>query len=457
MAERKRLYLQGAALASVLVVSAITTDAEDWRPLSLVVAMCALMVLAESVAVETRKIRTSAGMLVQVPIMAILGPGPAVFAGVLAVAVDARVNRVRGEELLLNFLIFSGVGLVGGLAFDGLREALDLDRGDSANALLVLPVYTMLCLLNVAFIVLFLPGRTPAERRRVVRESGVPLIPLELVSAVLASAAVLAWADAGLWAIVGLLVVLLVIIALARTVSSNLRLSDDSDARSAEVARLSSDRERLLSEVLDAEQRERARLAESLHDGPMQRLAAIRQDAAESDSALASHLDVALAETRAIISAFHPATTAQMGLEASLRAAVAPFPASAGITLTVSGTLHDPLPAAAGAGTRGQRGQARRADAHRRAGHQRRRRDRAGGQRRRDRDRRVPPSPGRPGGSPRAGDGPAARRGRGRDAGHRDPRRRRNPLAGDSAGQKRPSRRKDDPPNGVVSCANGPG
>ena len=57
-----------------------------------------------------------------------------------------------------------------------------------------------------------------------------------------------------------------------------------SDARAAEVARLASDRERLLSEVLEVEERERARLAESLHDGPMQRLVALRQDAADPDT-----------------------------------------------------------------------------------------------------------------------------------------------------------------------------
>ena len=59
-----------------------------------------------------------------------------------------------------------------------------------------------------------------------------------------------------------------------------------SDERAAEVARLASDRERLLSEVMDAERRERSRLAESLHDGPMQRFMVIRQDAA--DPSLAS-------------------------------------------------------------------------------------------------------------------------------------------------------------------------
>jgi two-component system NarL family sensor kinase len=118
-----------------------------------------------------------------------------------------------------------------------------------------------------------------------------------------------------------------------------------SDERALEVARLASDRERLLSELFAVEQRERARLAESLHDGPMQRLVAIRQDTAEREGEawthVAAHLERAIAETRALISAFHPATVREMGFEASLRAAVAPFPAAASVHLTVDSTVDD--------------------------------------------------------------------------------------------------------------------
>jgi len=144
-----------------------------------------------------------------------------------------------------------------------------------------------------------------------------------------------------------LLVVLVITIPLARTLGDALKSGDDltvlrqvSDERAAEVARLASDRTRLLSEVLHAEGRERARLAESLHDGPMQRLAAMRQDLAEA-GAVDQQLDAAIAETRAIISAFHPATVRELGFEASLRAAVAPFPAARAIRLTVSSAVEN--------------------------------------------------------------------------------------------------------------------
>ena len=133
--------------------------------------------------------------------------------------------------------------------------------------------------------------------------------------------------------------VLAVTIPWAHTVADALKSGDDlvelrqvSDERAAEVARLASDRERLLSEMLKTEERERARLAERLHDGPMQRFIAIRQDTAEPDATtvaeLTSRLDKAIAETRSLISAFHPATVRESGFEASLHAAIEPFPAA---------------------------------------------------------------------------------------------------------------------------------
>jgi two-component system NarL family sensor kinase len=108
----------------------------------------------------------------------------------------------------------------------------------------------------------------------------------------------------------------------------------------ATALRAIDDRDRLLSEVLSAESRERARLAESLHDGPMQRLIAMRQDVAEGRARQAD-LDRAIAETRSIISAYHPATVRELGFESALRAAVAPFPAGSGVRLSVVSEVDD--------------------------------------------------------------------------------------------------------------------
>jgi signal transduction histidine kinase len=88
--------------------------------------------------------------------------------------------------------------------------------------------------------------------RRVIRETGVPLAPWELLNAVMAGLMVVVWAQVGLVGVAGMLVVLVTLIPLLRAVGAGIASGDD--------------RDRLLAELLLAERRERARLAESLHD-----------------------------------------------------------------------------------------------------------------------------------------------------------------------------------------------
>jgi signal transduction histidine kinase len=339
-----------AAIASVVSLAALTSEQADWQPLSLVLALGATMIVADVMAVAARHVRVSAGLMVQVVGMALLGPAPAVAMGIVAAIPDALINRIWRLGALNNMAIFGFLGLVGGLMFEVLGDAFGLDRRDTAYALLVPPVGLLLLALNLGLIATSDPGLPPPARRRILRESAVPTLPLELMNALMATATVLVWAHVGLAAVPALLLVLVITVPLMRAIGTALMNRDDLaalrhvfDERAAEVARLASDRDRLLSEVLEAEERERARLAESLHDGPVQRLVALRQDAAEGATSemITGSVDAALAETRAIISAFHPVTVRELGFAASLRAAIAPFPAAQSINLTVDSALDD--------------------------------------------------------------------------------------------------------------------
>lgn len=242
---RARLRVVGTLLACLLVLAALTSEREDWQPISLVIALGTLMILAETASAWARNVRISGGLMVQTTIMALLGPAPAAVVGVLAMAVDWRVNRPRLEGTLLNMAIFALLGLVGGLLLEGLGAAFGLDRDDSGYALLVLPVYVLLMTLNLALVAATYPGLTASARRRVFRESGTPTIPLELLSGIIAAAAVLTFAHAGLAAVIGLLLVLVITIPILRRVGSALKSDDDlvalrqvSDQRAAEVSRL---------------------------------------------------------------------------------------------------------------------------------------------------------------------------------------------------------------------------
>jgi signal transduction histidine kinase len=331
-----RVSVRVLVLACAIVVAATTSEAEDWQPVTLVVALTAALVIADMASVETRRIRISVGLVVQTVIMAVLGPGPAVAAAVVATLVEGRVNRVSALATLNNLAIFSVLGVCGGLLFEILREALGIARTDTAYAVLAAPVYIVLAAASLLFVIAFHPTLAHGTRLRVIRETALPSVPFELVNAILTAVAVFVWGQAGLAAAAALVLILAVMVPLARAVANALV----SDERAAEVARLSLDRDRLLGEALDAERRERTRLAESLHDGPMQRLTALRQDAA-GDPAYQRQLDATIAETRAIISAFHPAMVRELGFEASLRAAVAPFPAARDVGLTVRTGVDD--------------------------------------------------------------------------------------------------------------------
>ena len=186
------------------------------------------------------------------------------------------------------------------------------------------------------------------ERFRIFRETALPALPLELVNGLLAAATVLVWGQVGLAAAAGLLVVLVITVPMAYTIGRLPQEPRRPDSRSDRCRTSEPLRWRgwlpiapgCLSEVLHAEGRERARLAESLHDGPMQRLVAMRQDMAEAGD-VPHQMDAAIAETRAIISSFHPATVRELGFEASLRAAVAPFPSARATALNIRSGVDD--------------------------------------------------------------------------------------------------------------------
>ena len=344
--ERRGVAIRAVVVAIVLALTAATSRASHWQPITLVLALTAAHAAAEAATVATRGIRISGGLLVQTTIMAVLGPGPAVVAAFVGTLADSWINRVSTLATMNNLAMFSVIGLVGGLLFDAAQSWFGIAPEDTAYALLVPPVYILLSALNLA-LALADPRLVSGSRLRVIRDSALPSLPLDLVYAVLTCLAVFVWARAGLGAAVALVLVLAVTVPLARTVAEALKRGDDltalrlvSDERAAEVSRLSQDRDRLLTEVLQAEQRERGRLAGSLHDGPMQRLMAMRQDAAP-DTAYRRDLDETIAETRAIISAIHPATVSELGFEASLRAAIAPFPAARSVRLAVRTTVDD--------------------------------------------------------------------------------------------------------------------
>ena len=343
-----RLAPRLGVLVVVIVATVLVSDADDWQPIGFVVLLAVLYAVVDSMAVGARRARLSAGLVVQTTAAALLGPGPAVVLSGMASLIDVRIHRIPALAAVTNVAMLPAVGLVSGVLFEVAGDALGLDRDMPAYAALVPPIYFVAVVTNISLFIATSPSLAAADRGLFLRESVIPMLPWEILNCLLTAAVVLAWALGGIAAAASLLVGLVVTVPLLRSLGAYLRTSEDlvslraeSDERAVEVERLSSDRDRLLTEVLHAERRERARLAESLHDGPLQRLVALRQSAAESAHGDTEQLDAAIAEARGIITAFHPEAVRELGFEASLRAALAPFPSARGVALRVRGTVSE--------------------------------------------------------------------------------------------------------------------
>ncbi|HET9322338.1 MAG TPA: ATP-binding protein [Gaiellaceae bacterium] len=109
------------------------------------------------------------------------------------------------------------------------------------------------------------------------------------------------------------------------------------------VARLADARSHLLADALEAEQRERKRLAEALHDHAIQNLLSARHELEEAEEAqphpALARADDALVETvgqlREAVFDLHPYVLEQAGLEAALRSIAQQAAARAHLRLTL--------------------------------------------------------------------------------------------------------------------------
>ena len=86
--------------------------------------------------------------------------------------------------------MFAFLGLIGGVAFEAMRSSTGLEHRDTAYALLVMPTYVALATLNLGLVTVYHPG----VRGRILRDTGLPSLPLELLSGLMAGATVLVWA-----------------------------------------------------------------------------------------------------------------------------------------------------------------------------------------------------------------------------------------------------------------------
>ncbi len=318
--ERALLIAHAALLLAVTAVAALTSRAADWSRLDLFAVLFIFGLGSELLALDVRGIRLTAASTARVLAAATLGPAPAVAIACATSVIDSVVRRRPALPHVANVAGAATAALTAGL---WLRLATS-GGTPAPEELGFAALVTAACLWDAALTSLLVAAGTGLyEGVRIVRklsEQAAPAALLELSVALLTGVTVYVYERVGLPALTLLAVVLIIFQFMLRELTISL-------ARAEEIAELAASRGRLVAQALDAEDRERKRLAEALHDGAIQNLIAAQfelERAEHGDAESVARVRAAVGETvgqlRSEVFDLHPTVLEHAGLRAAIRA-----------------------------------------------------------------------------------------------------------------------------------------
>jgi two-component system NarL family sensor kinase len=322
-----------------LTIAALTWDPSDWGPAELIVALAGFGVASELLPIELRPRShplggwyfTSTAPFVLAAVW--LGPAPAVAIALFGLAVSMAVERPPWPHALTNVANYSLFSVVGALAAQAAIRGFEIGPADASLALLVVAIYALDLAINFLMtvgydaIVDFEPLRGPATSRwRLQIAAEAPIVLMTALTVHL-------YGTSGLGALVVLAAVQLMFIHVARELQR-------STERATRISELSASRGKLVGQILDAEEGERRRLAEALHDDAMQNLLAARQDLAEAPSGPSVQrtrraLDASIDQLRDAIFTLHPTVLEHAGLAAAVESVAQAHARRAGFDVVV--------------------------------------------------------------------------------------------------------------------------
>ena len=197
--------VEALVLASSVAVAAFTSSPADWDPPALVGVLLVLALTSDLFAVSYGGQRISGSFLALVLAMALLGPAPATAIGITSVLFDHLRARNPWGLLLANLAAFATFPLLGSL----LIEWADPNLENAEFPLIVFGVFMVTNVVNFLMI-----GGHHAFVTRVslvgeFRKIFIPVLPSEILSAVLCALVAAFYVQTGVAAIALMLLVLL--------------------------------------------------------------------------------------------------------------------------------------------------------------------------------------------------------------------------------------------------------
>jgi putative nucleotidyltransferase with HDIG domain len=194
-------------LVGAIAVGVAVADLGDWDP-ALLGILLVLVVGADLMEVQWKRISVSGSFLGLTLAMGLLGPAQAALLGLVGTAVwTLQPPRPRTPAALLNLANFAAFPLVGGLAMLGLSDVTDIDRTELTYACVLVPGFALAHLVNSGFTLVGHKVLDGASMRARLRSLYIPLLPSDAAMVILASLIVYAEVQLGAVAL-GMLVAL---------------------------------------------------------------------------------------------------------------------------------------------------------------------------------------------------------------------------------------------------------
>jgi putative nucleotidyltransferase with HDIG domain len=212
MAARSKRLLVCEVLVLLVAgaVAAADSSAADWQPPELFAVLLALALGSDLLAVRQHAQRISGSFLALVLAMALLGPAPACAIGVASVLVDQLRARNPLPRLITNLATYATFPLVGALLIRGAADALDVQEDDAAFLVLIFGGFLIANLLNFLGIAGDYVFHSRGSLAHEFRTIFLPVLPSEVVSALLCTLVAFVYVKSG-FAALSLLAVVLVV------------------------------------------------------------------------------------------------------------------------------------------------------------------------------------------------------------------------------------------------------
>jgi putative nucleotidyltransferase with HDIG domain len=250
---------QFALLAAAVATAAVTTDAADWRPPELFLALLGLALVGQFLSVPAGAVRIGPAFIATALAMAVLGPAPAATIAVAAVLAWSVKARTAWPLVVNNVAALATFPVVGALLFEAFGDPGAKENAEGATAGIVFGIYLATNFLNFLLIVGYLCLRDRTSLLRQVRRLYLPVLPWEIATGALTAATVLAYQQVGTLAVAMLAAVLISYRNLLRSVIDAQRQRDELREQVEELEALHSGVIRVMVETLGMRDRMTAR------------------------------------------------------------------------------------------------------------------------------------------------------------------------------------------------------